>query len=81
MNYGMWDISRLLEQWSCAKTKGSRTANTLSTMQKECSAVINGTLSMSSLYVITLETELTLRDRFPIKTGTDELPQLRDEGG
>ena len=45
MNYGMWDISRLLEQWACAKAKGSRTVNTLSTMQKECSAIINGTLS------------------------------------
>ena len=45
MNYGMWDISWLLEQWVCAKAKGSHTVNTLSTMQKECSAIINGTLS------------------------------------
>jgi hypothetical protein len=45
MKYGMWDISRLLEQWACAKAKGSRTVDTLSTMQKECSAIINGTLS------------------------------------
>jgi hypothetical protein len=42
----MWDISRLLEQWACAKAKGSRTLNTLSMLQKECSAIINGTLSM-----------------------------------
>ena len=44
MSYGMWDIARLLEQWACAKAKASRTVNTLSTMQKECSAIINGTL-------------------------------------
>lgn len=46
MNYGMWDVSRLLEQWACAKAKGSHTANTLSDMQKECSTIINGNLSM-----------------------------------
>jgi hypothetical protein len=46
MSYGMWDISRLLEQWACAKAKGNRTVETLSMMQKECSAIINGTLSM-----------------------------------
>ena len=45
MTYGMWDISWLLEQWACAKAKGSCTVNTLSMMQKECSAIINGTLS------------------------------------
>src|SRR5271168_2740333 len=45
MSYGMWDISRLLEQWACAKAKGSCTINMLSTTQKECSAIINGTLS------------------------------------
>ena len=47
MSYGMWDISQLLEQWACAKAKGRHTINTLSTMQKECSAIINGTLSKS----------------------------------
>ena len=47
MSYGMWDISRLLEQWACAKAKGSHNVNTLSMMQKECSAIINGTLSKS----------------------------------
>jgi len=47
MSYRMWDISRLLEQWACTKVKGCRTANTLLTMQKECSAIINGTLSKS----------------------------------
>jgi len=47
MDYGMWDISWLLEQWACAKAKGSCTVNTLLTMQKECSAIINGTLSKS----------------------------------
>jgi hypothetical protein len=56
MSYGMWDISRLLEQWACAKAKGSRTVNTLSTMQKECSAIINGTLSKSFIlrFIISL---------------------------
>src|ERR1700679_478303 len=49
MKYGMWDISRLLEQWACAKAKGSRTVETLSAMQKECSAIINGTLSTYSI--------------------------------
>ncbi|EDR15662.1 uncharacterized protein LACBIDRAFT_320606 [Laccaria bicolor S238N-H82] len=48
MSYGMWDIARLLEQWACAKAKGSRTVDTLSTMQKECSAIINGTLKTVS---------------------------------
>ena len=49
MNYGMWDIAWLLEQWVCAKTKGSHTVETLSAMQKECSAIINGTLSRYSI--------------------------------
>jgi hypothetical protein len=49
MDYGMWDISRLLEQWACAKAKGNRNANTLITMQKECSSIINGTLSIYSI--------------------------------
>jgi len=51
MNYGMWDISRLLEQWACAGAKGDRTVNTLSMLQKECSAIINGTLSMFFLHL------------------------------
>ena len=51
MSYGMWDISRLLEQWACAKAKGSRTVNTLSMLQKECSAIINGTLSMYFMHL------------------------------
>ena len=46
MNYGMWDVSWLLEQWACAKAKGSHTVNTLTMLQKECSAITNGTLSM-----------------------------------
>jgi len=54
MNYGMWDISRLLEQWACAKAKGSRTVGSLSTMQKECSMIINGTLSTYSIRLIYL---------------------------
>jgi hypothetical protein len=52
MTYGMWDISRLLEQWACAKAKDNRTADTLSQIQKECSAIINGTLSMYLLHLI-----------------------------
>jgi hypothetical protein len=51
LNYGMWDISRLLEQWACAKSKGSRTTSSLSTMQKECSSIINGSLSKSRFFI------------------------------
>jgi hypothetical protein len=51
MNYGMWDISRLLEQWACAKAKGNHSISTLSAMQKECSAIINGTLSKSQRFI------------------------------
>ena len=47
LKYGMWDISRLLEQWACVKSKGSRNTSSLSAMQKECSSIINGTLSKS----------------------------------
>ena len=50
MNYGMWDISQLLEQWACAKAKGNHNISTLTTMQKECSSIINGTLSMYSVH-------------------------------
>lgn len=81
MNYGMWDISRLLEQWSCAKAKGSRSANTLSTMQKECSAIINGTLSTYSILLLTFKLTLRVRNCFSINTGSHELCQLRYEGG
>ena len=52
LNYGMWDISRLLEQWACAKAIGSRNITTLSTMQKECSSIINGTLSMYFIHLL-----------------------------
>src|ERR1700678_2928959 len=45
LDYGMWDIAQLLEQWACAKSKGSRIISSLSAMQKECSSIINGTLS------------------------------------
>lgn len=41
----MWDIAQLLEQWACTKSKGSRIISSLSAMQKECSSIINGTLS------------------------------------
>ena len=45
LDYGMWDIAQLLEQWACTKSKGSRNISSLSAMQKECSSIINGTLS------------------------------------
>ena len=54
MNYGMWDISQLLEQWACTKLKGNRTISMLSAMQKECSSIINGTLSKSVILDIYL---------------------------
>lgn len=80
MNYGMWDISRLLEQWACAKAKGSRTVNTLSTMQKECSAIINGTLSKYFIDLTLPFLKLFNRNCFSVKTGPHELSQLRYEG-
>lgn len=80
MNYGMWDISRLLEQWTCAKAKGSCTVNTLSTMQKECSKIINGTLSKFSLSHLALLLKLNCRNGFSVETGTYELRQLRCKG-
>jgi len=46
----MWDISWLLEQWACAKAKGNRNVTALITMQKECSSIINGTLSIYSIH-------------------------------
>ena len=54
MSYGMWDIAWLLEQWACGKVKGSCTVNTLSTMQNECSAIINGTLSKYFILCLTI---------------------------
>ena len=51
MDYGMWDFSQLLEKWASAKVKGNHTINTLSMMQKECSAIINSTLRKFLLYL------------------------------
>jgi hypothetical protein len=76
MDYGMWDISRLLEQWACAKTKGSRTMSTLSTMQKECSSIINGTLSMYFIHCTLPYLILFNRNGFSVSKGTYELLQL-----
>ncbi|KAF8798251.1 hypothetical protein BYT27DRAFT_7218520 [Phlegmacium glaucopus] len=47
LNYSMWDITQLFEQWSCSKAK-VQNPNCLATMQTECSATINGTLKTAS---------------------------------
>ena len=47
----MWDFSQLLEKWASAKVKGNHTINTLSMMQKECSAIITSTLRKFLLYL------------------------------
>lgn len=74
MSYGMWDIARLLEQWACAKAKASRSISTLSAMQKECSAIINGTLSKYfTSFLGFLVLKLLNRNSFSIATSSHEL--------
>ena len=51
---GCGTYPKLLEQWACTKLKGNHTISTLSVMQKECSSIINGTLSKSVILDIYL---------------------------